>query len=185
MAKISEDNIRTFQNTILIHLDAAFNYARWLSRNKQDAEDLTQEACMRAYASFNKFEHKNSKSWLLTIIRNTFLNQYQKEKRQAEVIYLDSPTFINSLPEALQDTDTPENKLLRDREARVIYSAINDLDVEFREIIVLREIEGLSYKEISVITGCAMGTVMSRLSRARNHLKTILRPDPKFKEDEA
>jgi RNA polymerase sigma-70 factor (ECF subfamily) len=184
MKRPTDNNTRLFQETILIHLDAAYNYARWLVRNAQDAEDLTQEACVRAFAGFHTFEQTNPKSWLLTIVRNTFLNQVQKEKRQAEIIYLDAKTQSSTLPTPLHDTATPEQHLLREDNSRLVHEAINELDTEFREIIVLRELEGLSYKEIATITDCAMGTVMSRLSRARGQLKSKLNLSLNIKEGE-
>ena len=169
-----ENKTLLFQETILVHLDSAYNYAHWLARNPHDAEDLTQEACARAYAAFDNFTQTNPKSWLLTIVRHTFLNQKQKEQRQGEVVYLDSATPLTVVPDALQDTSTPEKELLRQHDAKLVHAAINSLNTEFREIIILRELEGFSYNEISAITDCALGTVMSRLSRARGQLKSKL-----------
>jgi len=174
MKKRSDNKTRLFHDTILVYLDSAYNYAHWLSRNPHDAEDLTQEACTRAYAAFDKFKPNNPKSWLLTIVRHTFLNQKQKEQRRGEVVYLDSISPLTTTPTALQDNHTPEKELLRQHDAKLVHTAINELNIEFREIIILRELEGLSYNEISAITDCALGTVMSRLSRARNQLKSKL-----------
>jgi RNA polymerase sigma-70 factor (ECF subfamily) len=178
--KEQEKRARQFQNSILVYLDAAYNYARWLTGNSHDAEDLTQDACARAYAAFGSFRHKNPKSWLLTIVRNTFLTHKQKAK-QAEVIYLDSATQ-HGHPVALQEIDTPEAILLRNNDARLIQQAISQLDIEFREMIILRELEGLNYREIATITDCPLGTVMSRLSRARKQLKSILNLSIEYQE---
>jgi len=170
----SRKKTQEFHDLILIHLDSAYNYAHWLTRNVHDAQDLTQEACARAFSAFHSFKNTNSKSWFLTIIRNLFLNQKEKEKRFGEVIYLDAPTDSKTTPPNLQYTDTPEDKLLRQANKKIIHQAINELSVEHREIIVLRELEEFSYNEIAAITGSAVGTVMSRLSRARQQLKSKL-----------
>lgn len=166
--------IRLFQSVILVHLDSAYNYAYWLTRDPHDAEDLTQEACTRAYTAFDDFEKTNAKAWLMTIIRHAFLNQKQKEQRHGEVVYLDSHIHAVATPQALRDLDTPERLLFRQRNAEELQAAINQLSDEYREVIILREMEGLSYNEISTVTDCAIGTVMSRLSRAREQLKNKL-----------
>ncbi len=173
MSKNNPNN-KLFQETILVHLDSAYNYARWLCRDAHDAEDLTQEAFTRAFTAFKSFKHANPKSWLLTIVRHTFLNLKQKEQRQGDVIYLDATFQHENILNELSDPVTPEKNLLRQHESELIHKAINELTTEFREIIVLRELEGFSYNEIALITDCALGTVMSRLSRARNQLKSIL-----------
>ena len=163
-----------FEQNILVHLSAAYNYAHWLTRNSHDAEDLTQEACTRAFAAFENFERQNAKAWLLTIIRHTFLNQNDKEKHKGEVIYLDTLPLAGMPPEPLQNHDSPERILLRDFDKQSIHRAIDQLAPKFREVIVLRVLEELSYHDIARITDCAMGTVMSRLSRARDQLKKIM-----------
>ena len=174
MSKSSDKKIKRFEETILVHIDSAYNYARWLARDPHDAEDLIQEACMCAFAAFDTFKQNNPKSWLLTIIRNTFLNQKQKEQRQGHVIYLDTACQTENVPNELRNALTPESHLLQRDESNQVMNAINELTMESREIIVLRELEGFSYNEIALITECALGTVMSRLSRARNQLKLKL-----------
>ena len=111
---------------------------------------------------------------MLTIVRHTFLNQKQKEQRQGDVIYLDAAHQSDSVPQELCNSLTPEKDLLRHHEIELVHNAINQLSSEFSEIIILRELEGFSYNEIALITESALGTVMSRLSRARNQLKLKL-----------
>jgi len=175
--KLSADNINDFQRVVLVHLDAAYNYAYYLSRNQHDAEDLTQEACSRAFAAFDRLEQKNVKAWLFTIVRNAFYNQKQKDKHRGEVVYLTNSQFEASLPESLKNCDTPEEQLIRDCESEQLKRAINKLAEDYREVIILREIEELSYAEIALVIDCALGTVMSRLSRARKQLKKLLKPE--------
>lgn len=162
-----------FQELILPHLDAAYNYAFWLARNPHDAEDLTQESFSRALAAFHGFKNTNPRAWLLTIVRHTFFNQEKQRSRQADIIYLDA---LSNGPEhpALHSHDTPELLFIRHTDASWLHKAMNQLPAEFREIIVLRELEGFSYDELATILDCAMGTVMSRLARAREKLKSIM-----------
>jgi RNA polymerase sigma-70 factor (ECF subfamily) len=174
MAKSDSQKPVEFQQLILAHLDAAYNYAFWLTRNAHDAEDLSQEACARAFAAFDRFERKNPKAWLMTIVRHTFLNQRAKEPSSAEIIYLDTTHAGTDIPELIQHNDGPEQHLLRQHDQAMVHQAIEQLTPEFREVIILRELEDLSYNDIAAITQSAMGTVMSRLSRARHQLKQLL-----------
>lgn len=173
---------KKFQQLILSQLDAAHNYAYWLTQNQHDAEDLTQEACLRAYQAFDTFLAQNAKAWLLTIIRNTYFNQVQKQKRRGDVIYLDTVEPGNSVHAQLQHQETPERCLQRDSEQALVLRSINTLADEFREVIVLRELEGLNYKEIASILDCPVGTVMSRLSRARQQIKNYLHKNEHIRE---
>ena len=158
-----------FEQTILPHLDAAYNMARWIMGDDQDAEDMVQEAYLRAYQYFDGFQGGNSRSWLLTIVRNTcytWLRQNRAQKLSVELdeeIADDEPQSAN--PEILAQIRANSHS---------IRAALGKLPVEFRELIVLREIEGLSYKEIAGVAGIPIGTVMSRLARARQHLKRCL-----------
>jgi RNA polymerase sigma-70 factor (ECF subfamily) len=169
-----EQQLAEFNAVIMPHLDAAYNYARWLTRDAHDAEDLTQEACVRAFANFQQFKKQYPKAWLLTILRHTFLNQAKQKQRRGEVVYLDSLSHKDSEPAELNDAETPERILLRHANAELLRTCIDRLADEHREIIILRELEGLSYHEIAQIADCPMGTVMSRLSRARTQLKSML-----------
>lgn len=185
MATKRTEKLTEFQQVILIYLDAAYNYAYWLTRNSHDAEDLTQEACTRAFAAFERFERQNPKAWLMTIVRHTFLNQRARELSSAEIIYLDTVNPAAATHEMLYTNDGPEQRLQRQHDQKLIHVAIAQLAPEFREVIILRELEELSYNDIAAITQCAMGTVMSRLSRARQQLKTIIRSSAEQQESQA
>lgn len=160
-----------FENTILPHLDAAYNLARWLVRNGTDAEDLVQEACLRAWKSFAGFRGGDSRSWLLTIVRNTCFTWLRENRRQSVAVEFNEDLHS-------EDVGVPEaERLLAQRSSReTLEKALQELPAEFREAIVLRELEGLSYKEISEIASVPVGTVMSRLARARARLQICLAP---------
>lgn len=168
-----------FQLVVLEHMDAAYNYARWLTRSPTEAADLAQEAITRAYAAFERFELQNPRAWLFTIIRNTFLNEREKARHRGEVIYLDTVNPYSTTPET-HSHETPEVVLQRDNDAALLMNCINSLGQEFREALILKELEGLRYDEIATITGCPIGTVMSRLSRARAQLKSLLLQQENF-----
>ena len=158
-----------FENTVLPHLDAAYNLARWMTRNDHDAEDVVQDAMLRAFKFFEGFRGGNSRSWLLSIVRNACLDWFEKN-RKSEF----SATFDDELHAIADETGGPETHLLLKADRAMVRHAIAELPVEFREIIVLREMEDLSYKEISDVAGIPIGTVMSRLARARKMLQQSL-----------
>ena len=162
---------RVFEETVLPHLDAAFNYARWLTRNDGEAEDVVQDACVRAMRFFSSLRDDDARAWLFTIVRNTW---YSRLSRRAHVA-TGSPLNDGSdrWPDNALD---PEERLLQQHTVAVVRAALEQLPVDFREVIVLREIEGLSYKEIAAVVGVPIGTVMSRLSRARERLLSLLAP---------
>jgi RNA polymerase sigma factor (sigma-70 family) len=158
-----------FESTILPHLDAAYNFARWLTRNNDDAADIVQEACLRAIKYFSGYRGGDSRAWFFTIIRNIF---YTKNNTEANSR---SPIDRNSDPVNLSSNESsPETIYQRIENTEMLHKALEMLPVEFREIIVLRELEGLDYKEIADIAEIPMGTVMSRLSRARKILSNYL-----------
>jgi RNA polymerase sigma-70 factor, ECF subfamily len=154
---------------MLPHLDAAYNLARWLAGNDHDAQDVAQEASLRAFKFFGSFRGENARAWLLTIVRNTFYNWLQKN-RPAEIAgELDDAALM------VEDVSVNAEAInLRIADAAVVRCAIGELPVEFREMIVLREMEGFSYKEIADLSDVPIGTVMSRLARARKQLRTRL-----------
>jgi RNA polymerase sigma-70 factor (ECF subfamily) len=154
-----------FERYVLPHLDAAYGLARWLARNEHDAEDVLQEAMLRAYRYYDLGGRDNLRAWLLTIVRNTF---YTLRKLVPAASLLDE--FDEAIHGADDDTTTPESRLLRDADVQQVRDAVEQLPVEFREVLVLREFEECSYKDIVAITGLKMGTVMSRLARARERL---------------
>lgn len=160
-----------FEQTVLPHLNAAFNLARWLIRNSHDAEDAVQEACLKAFHSFETFQGGDSgdgRAWLLAVVRNTcFTFLSRKGNRQAE-------EFDERLHGADGETVDAEALLLNQAAADSLRDCIEALPLEFREAVVLRELEELSYKEISGIARVPVGTVMSRLARARERLRRCL-----------
>jgi RNA polymerase sigma-70 factor (ECF subfamily) len=158
-----------FEQVVLPHLDAAYNLARWLIRSPADAEDVVQEACLRALRFFDGFRGGDSRAWLLKIVRNTCYS-WVKKNRPTE--------FSDEFDETVHSAETPredaEARLVSRAESDRVRTALGTLPVAFREILVLREIEGLSYREICDVTGVPMGTVMSSLSRARQRLREQL-----------
>jgi RNA polymerase sigma factor (sigma-70 family) len=158
-----------FEQAVLPHLDAAYNLARWLTRNDQDAEDVVQEACLRAFKFFGGFHGGASRAWLLAIVRNTCYTWLQ-HNRAHEL----TTTFDETIHDVACDTLNPETLLLHRADAQVLRQALEALPVEFREVVILRELEGLSYKEIADIADIPLGTVMSRLARARKRLQRDL-----------
>jgi RNA polymerase sigma-70 factor, ECF subfamily len=157
-----------FNQAVLPHLDAAYNLARWLTRNDQDAEDIAQEACLRAFKYWRSFSGRDCRSWLLKIVRNTFYS-WLRQRSVQPVLTDDGETDANA-----DNVPDPESALIQNADRDMLRAALEDLAVEFREAIVLRELEGLSYKEIADIAGVPIGTVMSRLARARKRLQSYL-----------
>jgi RNA polymerase sigma-70 factor (ECF subfamily) len=152
-----------FEEMILPHLDSAYNLARWIMRDPQDAEDVVQEAYLRALRYFAGFQGENGRSWLLRIVRNSCYSWLQKNR---------SREFAMELDESLVDSNAsdPEAKMIATIERRMLRSEIENLPTPFKEIVVLRDIEGLSYAEIAEVTDTPVGTVMSRLARGRARL---------------
>ena len=161
-----------FEAAVLPHLDAAYTLARYLTRNTHDAEDVVQDACVRALKYFDRFrgeEETSARAWLLTIVRNTAYSWRRRHRADALATEFDETDHSHAVAE-----DHPENVLLRSAARETLGRALDRLPPEFREVIVLRELEGLSYKEISDVAGVPVGTVMSRLSRARKRLHEAL-----------
>jgi RNA polymerase sigma-70 factor, ECF subfamily len=157
-----------FENSVLPHLDAAYNLARWLTRNGQDAEDAVQEACLRAFRFFGSFRGGDARNWLLKIVRNTCYTQLQKNRPQ------ELATFDEEIHSEDDGSMNPETLLLRSADSQLLRQALEELPVNFREVLVLRELEGLSYREIAEVSNIPQGTVMSSLSRARERLRQSL-----------
>jgi RNA polymerase sigma-70 factor, ECF subfamily len=158
--------LTSFEETMLPHLDAAHNLARWLLRNEQDAQDVVQEAYLRAFKSFSGFHGSNGRAWLLTIVRNTSYTFLKKNK----AVDLTTP-FDDEIHAIDHESANPTTILEHVEDAELMRNAIDKLPAEFREILTLRHQEGLSYKKISEIAQLAPGTVMSRLARARAKLR--------------
>jgi RNA polymerase sigma factor (sigma-70 family) len=158
----------TFDEIVLPHLDAAYRLARWLTARNQDAEDLVQEASLRAFRYLYTFAGGNSRAWFLKIVRNTC---YQWRGRAAAAV---TDPFDERLHSPVQPTGDPEALLARAEGTALVQRALNGLPLRFRELLVMRELEGLSYRELAEIGGIPVGTVMSRLSRARQALHRAL-----------
>ena len=151
-----------FAERILPHLDAAYNLARWLTRDAHDAEDVVQEACVRALRYIKSLETGDARPWFLTIVRNAFYDWIARN-RPAEVVHDDAILEAAEDPAAID----PQHAAIRSAEMRGLADAVAALPLQFREVLVLRELEDLSYKEIARIADIPIGTVMSRLARAR------------------
>jgi RNA polymerase sigma-70 factor (ECF subfamily) len=168
---------KRFEALLLPHMNSAFNVARWLTRNDQDAQDVVQEAYLRAFRYFGGFRGEDARAWLLSIVRNTFYTWHQQNRDHAA----DTTEFeeeMHSLEESsgAERDDSPEAALIRSQSQKRVHQALRSLRLEFREVVVLRELEELSYKEIAAIVGIPMGTVMSRLGRGRQQLAALLAP---------
>ena len=162
---------RDFDAVVAPHLDAAFNYARWLTKNDADAEDVLQDAAIRALRFLPSLRNDDARAWLLTIVRNTWYGRLAKQGDARRVT-----TYEEAMDERRDDSLGPEALVLQRQTVEQVQNAVESLPVDFREVIVLRELEGLAYKDIAAIVGVPIGTVMSRLSRARERLLAVLKP---------
>ena len=151
----------------MAHLDAAYNLARWLARDERDAEDVVQEACLRAFKFYPGFHGGNARAWLLAIVRNTYYTWLDKNRAQATNVEFTDDTVAAVDYDVATSGDSVERLLQQEDTRRLVHRALESIPAEFREVIVLRELEELSYREIAQIAGIPPGTVMSRLSRAR------------------
>ena len=170
-----------FEREMLPHLDAAYNLARWLLRGGEDAEDVAQEAFLRALKYFDGFRGQNAKAWLLSIVRNTCYS-WIKDRMKTESMTEDEeghldPEHESALEAAGHSLAAPDARLIQDADRRLLNEGLQALPTDYREILVLRELEQLGYKEISEVVGIPIGTVMSRLSRARALLRQRLARD--------
>jgi RNA polymerase sigma-70 factor, ECF subfamily len=165
-----------FETLALQHLDAAYNLARWLVRNDDDANDIVQDAYLRAMRSFDGFRGDNARPWLLAIVRNTAFTWLGKN-RPPDVVPYQEDIHGGARAESGPEPETPERHALRTENRRAVNDALARLPVELREAVVLRELEELSYREIAVVQAIPIGTVMSRLSRGRQLLGRILRKE--------
>ena len=168
-APSEEDRRASFERAFLPHLDAAYNLARWLIGNEHDAEDLAQEAYLRAFKAFDGFHGANSRAWLLMIVRHTCYSWFH-QNRSREL----TTVFDEEIHREESGAGNPETLLLESADKQLLREALEKLPLEFREALILRELEGLSYKEIAEVAGIPAGTVMSRLARARQHLQRCL-----------
>ena len=160
------ERLRLFEQTVLPHLDAAYNLARWLAGNDHDAQDVAQEATLRAFRFFGSFRGEDARAWLLTIVRNTFYTWLRKNRPPEKTVEINDETLDIEDASANAESVSPPFA-----DAEAVRRAIAELPVEFREIVILREMEGFSYKEIADLAEVPIGTVMSRLARARAALR--------------
>jgi RNA polymerase sigma factor (sigma-70 family) len=164
-----QNKLATFEEAVLPHLNAAYNLAHWLTRNDTDAEDVVQEAYLRAFKFFGGFHGADGRSWLLAIVRNTCYTWMQHNR---------SPELSVPLDDELHEIESkdlnPETLLVQRADTLMVRQALEELPVEFREVLVLRELEEMSYRDIASITDLPLGTVMSRLARGRKRLQLAL-----------
>jgi RNA polymerase sigma factor (sigma-70 family) len=159
----------TFEETLLPHLDAAYNFAWWLTHNEQDAQDVVQEAYLRAFRYFAGFRGGDARAWLMKIVRNTCYSWLQVNRPLQDATEFDEKLFPSDAR-----SPNPEEIVLQNDNGTLLRQALEKLSPSFREVLVLRELEGLSYGEIADMTGMPAGTVMSSLSRARVRLRQVI-----------
>jgi len=163
------ERLELFERAVLPHLDSAYNLARWLAGNDHDAQDVAQEASLRAFKYFGSFRGDNPRAWLLSIVRNSFHTWLRKNRPAEKTVEMTEDILDIEDPSAVVETVNPQFA-----DADAVRRAITELPVEFREIVILREMEGFSYKEIAGLAEVPIGTVMSRLARARKLLQKSL-----------
>jgi RNA polymerase sigma factor (sigma-70 family) len=158
---------RRFEDAALPHLDAAFNLARWLTRSDHDAQDVVQDAYLRAFRAFGGFRGDNARPWLLAIVRNTGYTWLARHRRAELEVTYDDEIHGGAQSQANGIDGNPEAIFERADDARAVNEVLSQLPVGYREVLVLRDIEEMSYREIAQVAGLPIGTVMSRLSRGR------------------
>jgi RNA polymerase sigma factor (sigma-70 family) len=169
---VEPTEVARFETLVLPHLDAAYTLARYLIHNDDEAKDVVQDAYLRALKYFHGFrgvKTAEARPWLLAIVRNTAFTRRRRQRWQADTLEFDERIHSDAVEEA-----HPETELLETSSRESLHQAIDALPLEFREVILLRELEGLSYKEIGEVIGVPLGTVMSRLARARQRLQRAL-----------
>ena len=176
-----------FEVLTLEHLAAAYTLARWLMRNPHDAEDAVQDACLRAFQAFDSYAGGSAKAWLLTIVRNVCLTRLKRSSSPKVVRLDDVMTQVDTLaasPNSIAAESRPDTQLIAKLDRNRVSQAIARLPEGFREVVVLREIEELSYQDIAAIVGVPIGTVMSRLARGRERLRALLSDEKEGRQDE-
>ena|GEM_PF-122023 len=168
---------RRFQQLALPHLDAAYNLARWLCGNPNDAEDVVQEAFMRAFRFFDTFRGESARPWLLAIVRRTWYTEWRRRAPSHDMLEFDETMDEATFDGWSAGGDDPQTLLIRDEDARQVHDALAQLPVEYREVLILRELEEMGYREIAVVADVPIGTVMSRLARGRRKLAQVLMAD--------
>lgn len=166
------DESRRFSEVALPHLDAAYNLARWLSGSASDADDIVQDAYLRAFRFFDSFRGDNARAWLLAIVRNTWFTEWRRRCDAADGTPYDEALHGDErLPGWIDEIGSnPEMLAVRREDAKLVHRVLEQLPVEYREVLVLRELEEMSYRDIAIVAGIPIGTVMSRLARGRHLL---------------
>jgi RNA polymerase sigma factor (sigma-70 family) len=174
-----------FHREIVPHLDAAYNFARFLSRNPDAAQDIVQDSFLRAYRGFARYQGGDARAWIFSIVRNCYHNWLLEGRRKARLevdVHRHDDDADFSVEDVASEDDTPETALLRTAEAGQVRGVLNQLPRALREVLVLRELEGLSYREIAQTAALPIGTVMSRLARAREHFEAVWRGQARLQE---
>ena len=177
-----EDERAKFERVVGPFLDDALRLARWLTRNRSDAEDVVQESCLRAFRSIDQFRGVNARSWILAIVRNT-ASTWIRKNRSTSLVFVDDLAREQRVEVELggelagAKDSNPETQLIRRIDVARLEIAIKDLPPQFREALVLRDIQGLDYREIAEVIGAPVGTVMSRLARARERLVQVIKAE--------
>lgn len=165
---------RRFQQMALPHLDAAYNLARWLCGNASDADDVVQEAFMRAFRFFDTFRGDSARPWLLAIVRRTWYTEWRRRASSHETVEFDDTMDDTTFDGWSVGGADPQALLIRDEDSKLVHEALAQLPVEYREVLMLRELEEMGYKEIAAVADVPIGTVMSRLARGRRKLAALL-----------
>jgi RNA polymerase sigma-70 factor (ECF subfamily) len=173
---VSDERIR-FANVVLPYLGDAYALARWIARNDSDAEDIVQEACLRAFRGIAGFGDVNARGWVLSIVRNTAYTWLKKHRDPKLIAVENVEDVADAAIDWEQSPAAPDAGLIERADTARLEAAIGALPDEFRETLVLRELQGLDYRAIAQVTGVPIGTVMSRLARARRRLIALLRKD--------
>jgi len=170
MVRGDDDNAR-FANVVLPHLKDAYALARWITGNRADAEDVVQDACLRAFRAIRSFANGSARAWVLTIVRNTAYTWIGKNRPAALVAVedIEAVEIARAIP-GDPNAETPETALIAQTDTARLEAAISGLPIPFRETLILRDVQGLDYREIAEVTGVPIGTVMSRLARGRSRL---------------
>jgi RNA polymerase sigma-70 factor (ECF subfamily) len=169
----SGDANARFRSVVLPHLDDAYALARWLTGSRADSEDVVQDACLRALRGIGNFSNGNARAWVLTIVRHTAYSWLHKN-RPAALVPVEDVEAVKRTQSIELDVETPETALIAQDDATLLEAAIAALPAPFRETLLLREVQELRYREIAEVTGVSIGTVMSRLARARGRLSSIM-----------
>ncbi|WGS48308.1 RNA polymerase sigma factor [Paraburkholderia sp. D15] len=165
---------RRFQQLALPHLDAAYNLARWLCGNASDADDIVQEAFMRAFRFFDTFRGDTARPWLLAIVRRTWYTEWRRRAASHETVEFDDTMDDSAFDGWSVGGADPQTLLIRDEDTKLVHEALALLPVEYREVLILRELEEMGYREIALVADVPIGTVMSRLARGRRKLAALL-----------